>query len=91
MTLWQEWWVWMVAGAALAILEVAVSGFVLLGFAIGAALTGLLLWFGVLGGSLALLLLVFALASLIAWLILRRAVGVRHGQVKVWDRDINEQ
>ena len=90
MTLWQEWWVWMAGGAVLAILEVAVSGFVLLGFAIGAALTGLLLWFGVLGGSLAVLLLVFAVASLIAWLGLRRAVGVRHGQVKVWDRDIND-
>ena len=38
MTLWQEWWVWMAGGAVLAILEVAVSGFVLLGFAIGAAL-----------------------------------------------------
>lgn len=91
MALWQEWWIWMVAGAALAILEVAVSGYVLLGFAVGATLTGLLLWFGVLGGSLALLLLVFAVASLVAWLILRRAVGVRHGQVKVWHRDINEQ
>lgn len=90
MALWQEWWVWMVAGAALAILEILVSGFVLLGFAIGAALTGLLLWLGVLGGSLAVLLLVFAVASLLAWLVLGRVVGVRHGQVKVWDRDINE-
>lgn len=90
MALWQEWWVWMVAGAALAILEILVSGFVLLGFAIGAALTGLLLWLGALGGSLAVLLLVFAVASLLAWLVLRRVVGVRHGQVKVWDRDINE-
>jgi membrane protein implicated in regulation of membrane protease activity len=90
MALWQEWWIWMVAGAALAILEILASGFVLLGFAIGAALTGVLLWFGVLGGSLAVLLLVFAVASLVAWLGLRRAVGVRHGQVKVWDHDINE-
>jgi len=90
MALWQEWWVWMVAGAALAILEILVSGFILLGFAIGAVLTGLLLWLGALGGSLAMLLLVFAVASLISWLVLRRVVGVRHGQVKVWDRDINE-
>lgn len=90
MTLWQEWWVWMVAGAVLAILEVAIPGFILLGFAIGAALTGLLLWFGVLGGSFATLILVFSIGSLVAWLGLRRAVGVRRGQVKVWDRDINE-
>lgn len=90
MALWTEWWVWMVAGAVLAILEVLIPGFILLGFAIGAALTGLLLWLGVLGGSVAVLLLVFAVASLLAWLVLRRVVGVRHGQVKIWDRDINE-
>lgn len=88
--LWQLWWVWMIAGAVLAILEILVSGFILLGFAIGAALTGLLLWLGVLGGSFATLILVFAVASLLAWLALRRVVGVRQGQVKVWDRDINE-
>lgn len=90
MALWQEWWVWLVAGAVLAILEVLIPGFILLGFAIGAALTGALLWFGVLGGSLVLLLLVFGLASLVAWLALHRLVGVRRGQVKVWNRDIND-
>lgn len=88
--LWQEWWVWMIAGAVLAILEIMIPGFILLGFAVGAALTGLLLWLGVLGGSLAALVLVFAIASLIAWLVLRQVVGIRHGQVKVWDRDIND-
>lgn len=90
MALWQEWWVWMVAGAVLAILEVLIPGFILLGFAIGAGITGVLLWFGALGGSLAVLLLVFGLFSLIAWLALRSLVGVRHGQVKIWDRDIND-
>ncbi len=88
--LWQQWWVWMIAGAVLGILEVVIPGFILLGFAIGAGLTGLLLWAGVLGGSLAVLLLVFAVASLVAWLALRKVVGVRRGQVKVWDRDIND-
>lgn len=90
MALWQEWWVWMVAGAVLAILEVVLPGFILLGFAVGAALTGALLWFGVLGGSLGLLLLVFGIAALVAWLALRRLVGVRRGQVRVWNRDIND-
>lgn len=90
MAWWQEWWIWMVAGAVLAILEVLIPGFILLGFAIGAGLTGLLLWLDVLGGSLGILLLVCGFASLIAWLALRRLVGVRRGQVKVWDRDIND-
>jgi membrane protein implicated in regulation of membrane protease activity len=88
--LWQEWWVWMIAGAVLGILEVVVPGFILLGFAIGAGLTGLLLWAGILGASLSVLLLVFAVASLVAWLVLRKVVGVRHGQVKVWNHDIND-
>ncbi|MDW4549715.1 hypothetical protein R5H32_10155 [Defluviimonas sp. D31] len=88
--LWQAWWVWMIAGAVLAILEVVIPGFILLGFACGAVVTGLGLWLGLLGGSLAALVLVFAVASLVAWLVLRRVVGVRKGQVKLWDRDINE-
>lgn len=88
--LWSAWWVWMIAGAILAILEIVIPGFILLGFAIGAAIVGILLWIGLLGGSLAMLLLVFAVASLVAWLALRKIVGVRHGQVKVWDRDIND-
>lgn len=87
---WQEWWVWLIASAVLGILEVFLPGFILLGFAIGAATTGILLWFGILGASFGWLLLVFALASLAAWIALRNLVGVREGQVKVWDRDINE-
>lgn len=88
--LWQQWWIWMIAGAVLGILEVVIPGFILLGFAIGAALTGLLLWAGILGASLSVLVLVFAVASLVAWLVLRKVVGVRHGQVKVWNHDIND-
>jgi membrane protein implicated in regulation of membrane protease activity len=90
MALWQEWWVWAVAGVVLAILEVIIPGFILLGFAIGALLTASLIWVGLLGGSLAPQLLVFALGALIAWGLLRKIVGVRAGQTKVWDKDINE-
>ncbi|OZB13542.1 MAG: hypothetical protein B7X55_12745, partial [Rhodobacterales bacterium 34-62-10] len=65
-------------------------GFILLGFAIGAALVGLLLLIGLLGGNLFVLILIFAIASLISWIALRRLMGVRKGQVKIWDRDIND-
>ena len=40
--------------------------------------------------SLPMLLLLFSVFSLLAWLVFRRVLGVRSGQVKVWDRDINE-
>lgn len=88
--IWAFWWIWVVAGFALGVLEVIVPGFIFLGFAIGAVLVGAGLGLGVLGGNLAVLLLVFAVASLIAWIALRRTLGVRAGQVKLWDRDIND-
>ncbi|WP_212523061.1 hypothetical protein [Actibacterium sp. MT2.3-13A] len=87
--MWALWWVWMAGAVALGILEIFAPGFVFLGFALGAALTGLLLAVG-LSPSLPWLLLIFAVVSLISWLGLRRAFGIRKGQVKIWDRDINE-
>lgn len=88
--MWQVWWVWVVAGFALGVLEVIVPGYIFLGFAIGAVVVGLGLLAGVFGGGLAPLLLVFAVASLAAWFGLRKTMGVREGQVRVWDRDIND-
>jgi len=90
--IWSEWWVWMAAALVLAIAELLAPGFILLGFAIGAGVTGLAVMaeFGWLVDSLPRLLVLFALVSLLAWFALRRIVGVRKGQVKVWDTDINE-
>ncbi|MFZ7092168.1 NfeD family protein [Primorskyibacter sp. 2E233] len=93
--MWALWWVWIAAALALGILEMLVPAFLFLGFALGAGLTGLTLLFGGgfavwLGASLPRLLVYFAVLSLIGWLILRKAVGVRRGQVKIWDRDIND-
>lgn len=89
--LWAEWWAWVAGGFALGVLEVLAPGYIFLGFAIGAVLVGVLLGFGVLsGGGLPALLTVFAVASLVAWVGLRRIMGVREGQVKLWDRDIND-
>ena len=103
MALWSEWWVWLSGAVLLATLEVIVPGYVFLGFAIGAALVGALLLLGLLPGGLALavegalgagglplLLLIFALLSGVSFLLLRRSLGVRKGQVKIWERDIND-
>ena len=54
-----------------------------------AVLTGVLVGLGI-SASLPALILIFAVASLVAWYILRRTMGVRQGQVKIWDRDIND-
>lgn len=90
MILWQEWWVWLVAGIGLAVFEVIVPGYVFVGFAIGAMLTALAVAFGAAAAPLSVVVLIFALTSLVAWLALRRIFGVRRGQRKIWDRDINE-
>ncbi|HID67881.1 MAG TPA: hypothetical protein EYP31_06415 [Roseibacterium sp.] len=89
--LWAQWWVWGVAAVALAVGEVLLPSYVLLGFGIGAGVVALLLLIGVpIGASLPILLLIFAVFSLLAWLGLRRWVGVFRGQVKNFDHDIND-
>jgi len=88
--IWTVWWAWIVLGFGLGVLEVLAPGFIFLGFAVGAVLTGVLVGFGVLGQGLPLLMLAFAVLSLVAWAVTRRLVGPREGQVKVWDRDIND-
>ncbi len=86
----ETWWAWIVLGFALGVLEILVPGFIFLGFAVGAVLTGLLVATGLVAAGPMALLLIFAVLSVIAWLALRRTMGIREGQVKVWDRDIND-
>ena len=64
----------MVAGLGLAILEVILPGYIFVGFAVAAVATGALIWLGVLGGSLPVTLVVFAVVSVAAWAGLRAAV-----------------
>lgn len=86
--MWTESWFWFAAALVLGILEVLLPGFILVGFAIGAGLVGLLLLTGISLG-LPAVLLVFAVVSLAAWLVLRRLFRLKTGQVKTFDHDIN--
>ncbi|MHA6265871.1 hypothetical protein [uncultured Aliiroseovarius sp.] len=87
--LWATWWVWLAGAIALGILEMLVPGFIFLGFAVGAAVVGAVLLLG-LAPTLPWLLVGFAAVSLVSWLAMRRAFGVRKGQSKVFDIDIND-
>jgi len=87
--LWDAWWVWVSGALALATLEVIVPGYIFLGFAAGALCVGLILLVGI-GLSLPVMLVAFAVLSLIAFLALRRVLGVRKGDVKLWTTDIND-
>lgn len=84
------WWAWLAAALVLGILEMLIPGFLFLGFAIGAAVVGIALL-----GPINLLpipgiLLMFAIISLAAWLLLRRHFALPKGQVKTFDHDIND-
>jgi membrane protein implicated in regulation of membrane protease activity len=93
--MWGLWWVWLSGAVVLGLIEIVVPGYVFLGFALGAAITGVVLLVGgpvagALAGSVPAVALFFAVVSLLAWLGLRRVLGIRKGQIKVFDRDINE-
>lgn len=87
--LWAIWWVWLAGALVLGIAEVLLPGFIFLGFAIGAVVTGILLLIPGFSVSLPVLILVFAVLSLLAWLLLRRFFALPHGQVKRFKDDIN--
>jgi inner membrane protein len=90
MQLWTEWWVWMCVAVVFAILEVVIPAWVFLGFALGAAALGGLVLLNVTAFGLAGSILAFAVLSVVAYVVLRAIFGLKHGQVKIWDRDINE-
>ena len=87
------WWAWAIVALVFAFFEIILPAFVFLGMTIGAACVSLFMLLGgakVLGGSVAATLVVFAVASLIATLILRRVFALPKGQVKTFDSDIND-
>ncbi len=83
------WWIWVAAGFVIGAIEVVIPGFIFLGFAIGAIFTGILIGLNLIGSNIFVLILVFALASLIAWFVLYKLFGLKKGQTKRWDTDIN--
>ncbi|MGI9250547.1 MAG: hypothetical protein ACR2PR_05060 [Pseudohongiellaceae bacterium] len=87
---WNTWWIWIGGGILLIILEIFVPAFWFLGFAIGALIIGLLLAIFGPFTSPAVTVLLFSMLSLIAWLVIRRVVGVRKGQLHVTETDVNE-
>ncbi|MCP5038656.1 MAG: hypothetical protein GY945_13775 [Rhodobacteraceae bacterium] len=87
--IWDIWWVWIAAALGLAILEVLAPGFIFLGFAFGAAVVGMMIALGFVTG-LPWLLVIAACVALVSWVVMRRVFGIRKGQVKHFDTDINE-
>lgn len=90
MTVLHLWWIWLAIGICLAIVEILAPGFIFLGFAIGAVIVaGLIAILPAQSISLPMILLIFSILSLCAWLVLRRSFKSPKGQVKTFEHDIN--
>ncbi|ARC90177.1 NfeD family protein [Rhodovulum sp. MB263] len=85
----ETWWVWLAGAAVLGILEMLAPVQIFFGVAVGAAAVGVALWLG-LALAWPWLVVIWGLVAGLSWLVLRRVLGVRKGQVKIWDDDINE-
>lgn len=94
--MWATWWLWALAAVALGLFEVLAPGYVALGFALGAGVVSLGLVTGVLGGiaasgyGVAWLAVIFALASLGAWVGLRLVFGKPGAAAQTFEHDVND-
>ena len=87
---WDNGWLWLIAALVRALLELFAPAWVFLGIAISVAIMGLVLLIGLWTGGLPMALIATAILSGLIWYLLRRLAGVRKDQVRVWDRDIND-
>mgnify|MGYP003119516239 FL=1 len=83
------WWVWVCAALALGVVELLLPGSIFLGFALGALAMALVVAFWA-PGNVALLLAVFAVLSLVAWMALRVLFKRQSSGARIVTRDINE-
>ena len=88
--IWMNGWVWMIAALVLAALELILPGWFFLGSAIAVLMMGVMILLGLWTGGLPMALVVVAVLTGLIWLVMRRLMGAQKGQVRIWDRDIND-
>ncbi|UWR09838.1 NfeD family protein [Sulfitobacter mediterraneus] len=83
------WWVWICIALALGVVELLAPGFIFLGFGLGAlAMAGVVLVAP--GINIPALLALFAVLSLIAWIILRMGFRKQSSGARIVTKDIND-
>ena len=85
----ETWWAWVAFGIIFLLLELVMPSYLFLGFGLGAIVTGITLALGI-TMSAQYLMLLFAIASLISWILLRQFFKLPKGNVKTFDHDIND-
>lgn len=83
-------WIWLIAALVLAGLELVLPGWVFMGAAAAVGLMGVVILTGWWTFGLPVTLVVTALISAVVWYVLRRIAGGSKGDVRIWDRDIND-
>ncbi len=86
------WWVWICAALVLGVVELLAPGFIFLGFAIGAlAMAALAAVIALPAANVPALLAMFAILSLVAWIVLRVMFLRQSSGARIVTRDINEK
>ena len=83
------WWVWICIALALGVVELLAPGFIFLGFALGAMAMALVVVL-LPGLGVPMFLALFAILSLIGWLVLRRGFRKQSSGARIVTEDINE-
>lgn len=83
------WWVWLCAALALGVVELLLPGSIFLGFALGALAMALVVAIFA-PANVAVLLALFAMLSLVAWIGLRLVFRRQSSGSRIVTRDINE-
>lgn len=87
------WWIWIALALVLGIVEILLPSFFFLGFSLGALAVGLTLALapGLLAGvSVGATIALFAMLSLVAWLLLRFVFRRQSSGRKIFTKDIND-
>ena len=83
------WWAWIAVALVFGLIEVLSPGFIFLGFALGALVTGVLVGIGF-TASAPVLLAVFSVISLLCWIGLRFAFRRQSSGSKIITEDVND-
>ncbi len=85
----ETWWAWVAFGIVLMLLELMMPSYLFLGFGFGAIVTGITLALGMTMSEQYLMLL-FSIASLISWVLLRQVFKLPKENVQTFDQGIND-
>ena len=85
----ETWWAWVAFGIMLMLLELMMPSYLFFGFGFGAIVTGITLALGM-TISAQYLMLLFSIASLISWVLLRQVFKLPKENVQTFDQGIND-